>query len=548
MAAAVAAGTAVVGAQAARLEHWIVDDAAITFAYARNLSEGLGPVVQPGADAVEGYSNPTWTALLALGRLVGLFDRGTIFGIPDYVLFPKVLGLLCCVGILIAFHSAAAMVMRRPWIATLVGALALAAVPSFVIWTFSGLENPLYAALVVGLAVVTFRAVLSGRLRTPRVAVVTGVLAALAALTRPEGAVYAAVFPVVVLIHLRRDNLRSSIVQVLVSVAAFVVPFGGYLLWRVLVFGRLVANTAVAKRQEVPAIEELTRAGDLVQYVGALAVLVAVVLVGLSLARSSRWRDGMFALLVPLALALAAYAVLKPDWMGQYRFATPVWALSALVFALAVVEVFRAARARGRILVGAALVVVLAPSLMSLERTMRDFEAKPTLPMCFIAERFGNMFNQYADILDVREGTVLEPDLGGTSLTSRLRIIDMAGLVDDEIADFYHDSDMAALREHVFEEVKPTFMHFRLYWGGVTGIATDPRLERDYVPLYIYPAPAEFGGDFVRRDAVTDPNLLAAAQDYANENVASTESKIFEWGLRKCGDRLTPGQTALGVR
>lgn len=352
----------------------------------------------------------------------------------------------------------------------------------------------------------------------------------------------------VVLIHLRRATLRSSIGQVLVSVAAFAVPFGGYVLWRWLEFGRLVANTAVAKRQGLPEIGQLTRAGDLVQYAGALAVLVLVVLVGLALARSSWWRDGLITLLVPLGLALAAYAVLEPDWMAQFRFATPVWALSALIGALAATEVFRNTRARGRVLLCAALVVTLVPSVATLERATQKFQAQPTLPMCFIADRFGKMFNQYADILGVREGSVLEPDLGGTSLTSRLHVVDLAGLVDDEIADFYHDRDMGALREHVFEEVKPTFIHFRMYWGGVTGIAGDPRLERDYVPLYVYPAPADFGGDFVRRDAVTDPTLLAAARDYANENVASTESKINVWGLRKCGDRLTPGQTDLGVR
>ncbi|MDQ0378160.1 hypothetical protein [Amycolatopsis thermophila] len=546
-AVAVAGGTALIAVQAARYGNWIVDDAAITFAYARNLSDGLGPVVQPGADPVEGYSNPTWTALLALGRLVGLFDRGTFFGIPDYVLFPKALGLLCCAGILVAFHAAAAMVVRRPWVVTLAGGAVLAAIPSFVIWAFSGLENPLYALAVVTLAVVTFRAVLSGRLRTSRVAAATGVLAAVAALTRPEGAIYAGVYPVVVLIHLRRANLKPSLGHALVSVAAFAVPFGSYVLWRYLEFGRLVANTAVAKRQGLPEIGQLTRAGDLVQYAGALAVLVLVVLVGLTLARSSWWRDGLITLLVPLGLALAAYAVLEPDWMAQFRFATPVWALSALIGALAATEVFRNTRARGRVLLCGALVVTLVPSVASLERANEKFQSQPTLPMCFVADRFGRMFNQYADILGVREGSVLEPDLGGTSLTSRLHVVDLAGLVDDEIADHYHDQDMAALREHVFEEVKPTFIHFRMYWGPVTGVGSDPRLARDYVPIYTYPDAADYGGDFVRRDAVTDPGLLAAAQDYANENVAATESKINAWGLRRCGDTLTPGQTALGV-
>ncbi|OXM74477.1 hypothetical protein CF166_04490 [Amycolatopsis sp. KNN50.9b] len=544
---AVTGGTALIAAQAARYGNWIVDDAAITFGYARGFAEGLGPVVQPGAEAVEGYSNPTWTALLALGRLMGLFDRGAILGIPDYVLFPKALALLCCAGILIAIHSAATVVTRRPWVVTLLAAVALASVPSFVIWSFSGLENSLYALTVVALAVMVFRAVLRGRLRTPKLAVAAGALAAGAALTRPEGAVYAAVLPLVLLIHLRRQVLWTSVRQALLSVAAFAVPYGGYLLWRYLEFGRLVPNTAVAKKQGVPEIGQLTRDGDLVQYLGAPAVLVLVVLVGIALSRSSSWRDGLVALLVPLGLASVAYAVLEPDWMGQFRFATPVWALLALIGSLAVVEVFRTARARGRTLITVALVATLLPSGVTLAQAAERFSRTPTLPMCFIADRFGRMFNQYADILGVREGSVLEPDLGGTAMTSRLHVVDMAGLVDAKIADFYRDWDMAGMRDHVFEEVKPTFVHFRMYWGGLTGLAGDPRLARDYVPLYEYPAPAEYGGDFVRREVAGDPVLLAAAREYAAETVPVTESRVNAWGLRQCGDTLAPGQTTLGI-
>ncbi|NIH77619.1 hypothetical protein [Amycolatopsis viridis] len=543
--AAVAGGTALIAVQAARYGNWLVDDSAITFGYARSFAQGLGPVVQPGAEAVEGYSNPTWTLLLALGRLIGLFDRGTIFGIPDYVLFPKGLGLLCCAAMLVAIHWAATAVTRRAWLVTLLAGAVLAAVPSFVAWTVSGLENPLYALTVVVLAATVFRAVLSGRLRTPGVAVAAGALAAAAALTRPEGVVYAGVYPLVLLIHLRRPVLRSSVRHVLISTAVFAVPYGGYLAWRYLEFGRLVPNTAVAKGQELPSVEQLTRAGDLVQYVGAPAVLVLVILVGLALSRSCPWRDGLITLLVPLGLAALAYAVLAPDWMAQFRFATPVWALLAMIGALVTVEIFRAARARGRTLVAAALVITLVPSAITLEMAAKAFVQKPTLPMCFIADRFGRVFNQYADMLGVSEGSVAEPDLGGTSMTSRLHVIDLAGLVDSRIADAWHVNDMAALRDYILEDARPTFLHFRMFWGGRTGLATDPRVARDYVPIYTYPAPEEYGGDFVRREVAQDPARLAAAREYAAKAVPATQTGIYERGRRACGDTLSPGQTAL---
>ncbi|NIH86243.1 hypothetical protein [Amycolatopsis granulosa] len=543
--AAVAGGTALIAVQAARYGNWLVDDSAITFGYARSFAQGLGPVVQPGAEAVEGYSNPTWTLLLALGRLVGLFDRGTIFGIPDYVLFPKALGLLCCAAMLAAIHWAATAVTRHAWVVTLLAGAVLAAVPSFVVWTVSGLENSLYALAVVVLAATVFRAVLSGRLRTRGVAVAAGALAATAALTRPEGAIYAAVYPLVLLIHLRRPVLRSSVRHALVSAAVFAVPYGGYLAWRYLEFGRLVPNTAVAKAQELPTVEQLTRVGDLVHYVGAPAVLVLVVLVGLALSRSSQWRDGLITLLVPLGLASLAYAVLAPDWMDQFRFATPVWAMLAMIGALVTVEIFRAARARGRVLIALALAITMVPSAMSLELAAKKFVHQPTLPMCFIADRLGRVFNQYADILGVSEGSFAEPDLGGASMTSRLHIIDLAGLVDSKIADSWHDRDNAALRDYVLEDVRPTFLHFRDFWGRTTGLATDPRVARDYVPIYTYPEPAEYGGDFVRREVAQDPARLAAAREYAAKAVPATHAGVGDRGRRACGDTLTPGQTAL---
>ena len=62
--AAIGIPTLLVGLHALVYGRWIIDDAAITFAYVRSIANGLGPVLQPGAETVEGYSNPAWLALL----------------------------------------------------------------------------------------------------------------------------------------------------------------------------------------------------------------------------------------------------------------------------------------------------------------------------------------------------------------------------------------------------------------------------------------------------------------------------------------------------
>jgi hypothetical protein len=184
---AVLVPTGLFGLHALAYGRWEVDDAGITFAYARSVATGAGPVLQPGLPPVEGYSNPAWLALLALGRWSGLFDHGAWFGVPDYVAYPKVLALIFAAGVFAAFYATASAVSRRPALVTFLAGCATAAIPSFVIWCVSGLENSLLAVTVVTIGAVLVRANARGALATVPPAVVCGLLASLAALTRPEG-------------------------------------------------------------------------------------------------------------------------------------------------------------------------------------------------------------------------------------------------------------------------------------------------------------------------------------------------------------------------
>ncbi|GAA2817375.1 hypothetical protein [Saccharopolyspora taberi] len=539
-------GTAAIGAHGSLYGNWFVDDAAITFAYSRSIAEGLGPVVQPGADPVEGFSNPTWTVLLAVGRLLGLFDHGSLFGVPDYVLFPKGLALLCVAAMLTVCHGVARRVTSRAWLVTLVVGGLLAVIPSFVIWVFSGLENSLYALVIVGLAAVLFHASMDDRLPASKVAAVAGLLAATAALTRPEGLIYAGAYPLAVLIHLRRHTLGASVRGVVVSVLAFAVPVGAYFTWRYLEFGRLLSNPSVAKAQGIPEVADLMRSAELVGYAGPLAVLALAVVLGMALGRSTTWRRGLASLLVPLMLAVIAFAVLKPDWMAQYRFATPIWALGALVAVLSAVEVFRNGQRRGRVVLAAGLVMSVVPSVYVFGIHARAFNSVPNISMCYVADRLGRVPNAYADIIGATEASILLPDLGGSALTSRLHLVDLGGLVEPRIADFMKNEDMAGMRDWVFEEVRPTFIHSRSVWGD-TGISADPRM-RDYVQIYRYELPGAPAGDWVRRDAVPDEEALRKLREYADTVVAEVDHKDVTnvWPSRTCGPTLRPGQTEVG--
>lgn len=382
----VAVPTAVLAVHLLAYGRWIVDDAAITFGYARSIAVGAGAVLQPGAEVVEGYSNPAWLAILVVGHLVGLFDHGSWFGVPDLVLFPKAVALLCCVGVFAGFHTVARAVWPRrslrPAVVTAIAGSATAVVPSFAVWVGSGLENPLLALAATTMAAVLARAWAQGDLLTGRVAVACGVLAALAALTRPDGLVYVAAYPIAVLLTLQRVRIPSALGWSAVSLAAFAVPYGGYLMWRVLTFGRWLPNTAVAKSQGLPDAASLARPAQLLSYAGWLTAVLVLGLVAAALFRPGRHRGVLLAVLVPLALAVAAFGVLAEDWMGVYRFATPVWPLAALAATVAGMAVLARVSVRARILVALLAAAACLLSGLTWLDGIRTFRATPTISMC----------------------------------------------------------------------------------------------------------------------------------------------------------------------
>ncbi|WP_020662361.1 hypothetical protein [Amycolatopsis benzoatilytica] len=540
---AVLAGVAAVAWHATRYAHWIVDDAAITFSYARSVAEGLGPVLAPGAPPVEGFSDPTWMVLLALGKLAGLFDHGLLFGVPDYVLFPKLLGLFFTAGILVLCHLVARQVFHRhAWAVTLATGLGLAAIPSFVIWVVSGLENSLFAFLVTALAALLFTALRKENPLSFKVAIGAGALVAAAALTRPEGLIYASAYPIVLLFGVKREGFWPSFRSALVSIASFGVLFGAYVVWRYLEFHRLLANPSVAKRQGLPTLSSIVRPHELAVYAGvALTVVLGAVVIWAL--RKGSWRRPLLALVVPFALGVIAYGVMVPDWMAQYRFATPVWVLGTLSGVMAFAELLRTVQPRWRAIASVVLVAATVPSAIGFVQHSDEFIKRPTVPACLIADRFGRGFNTYADMLGLQKASLLLPDLGGSSMTSRLELVDMAGLVNAPIADLTHDENIKGLRDYVFDVVKPTFIHSWGPWADGNQISIDPRIDRDYYPILVYPGEGKRQGDFVRKDAVTDPAKLAAVQHYAQVTMMDVEAQRFGNGLADCGPTLARGST-----
>jgi hypothetical protein len=207
------------------------DDAFVSFRYARNLVEGHGLVFNPG-ERVEGYTNPLWTLFVAMGMRLGARPEAwsTVWGIVSYAVSIALLGVL---------HKRCCAALQAPeWLAAVpFGAIYGAANVEWATFATGGLETSLFTMLpTLGLVLVTDERERGGERR----ALVSGAVFALAALTRPDGALFAALaLGYVAVRHGWRDAARFSF--------AFAAVWGPFTAWRVSYYGAFLPNTYYAK-------------------------------------------------------------------------------------------------------------------------------------------------------------------------------------------------------------------------------------------------------------------------------------------------------------
>lgn len=227
------------------------DDAFITLRYGRHLGEGLGLRWNAGGPRVEGYSNFAYVLLAAALEALGSLS-----------LFPfKVLGgIALAVTLYVQFKLARMFVGKTG--ALVVPALYLSHYGP-VWWAVSGLETPLYSALVdatlwLGLTALGYGAVAEApaaatREPSPRLLILAGMSAWLVSLVRPEGPlIFIALLGAVVVKTVRRrgasgESWRRRLDPALRVALGFVPLFGFYAAWRWLYFGELVPNTVLCK-------------------------------------------------------------------------------------------------------------------------------------------------------------------------------------------------------------------------------------------------------------------------------------------------------------
>lgn len=462
-----------------KVRRFTVDDAYISFRYARNLIDGHGLVFNPG-EAVEGYSNFLWTVLIAGGMQVGI----------EPVIFTKILGLGCATATMVCTYLLAHRLRPfgvMPCIATWLLASSMATSG----YAIFGLETSGFVALVTGGVLLFFR-----EQEREDAFPWSGVVFAAAALTRPEG-------PLFIGLAALWLGRRAFGRQNLIRVALFVVPVLIHLLWRHHFYGEWLPNTALAKtgdsaRQFRKALSYLQ---DYFVHVGPIA---AAPLVGLYFAIRKRKRE----ILLPFAIGAAWYGYVLTvgrDWMPFFRFMAPMEPFWFLVAGYAVREVAERGRRWLLFLVVPFLIFVgiqRAVHLRKAQHKINNFHEP------YWREVYGSLAEYF---MTHERGLIGLGDLGYVSYETNLPILDLIGLTDREIARFeggYTRKYGMDYRDYLFERDPAYFVfspgrkrgcrgqHFKLH----RKVANDPRFSN--YRLAAEPGSERFGGlcVFARRD------------------------------------------------
>jgi len=383
--------------------HWFtIDDAYISFRYARNLADGLGLVYNPG-EAVEGYTNFLWTMILAGGMKLGI----------DPHIVSKVLGAAAAMGVLVLTYRLANRLAP------------LRTLPCLATWMLAS-SMPLSAYAVLGLETSAFVfLVLLGVwwmfLEVERDSPIpwSGLVFALAGLTRPEAPLFIGL-PMLLLgrgFFSRQNRLRAVLCGG---------PLLVHLLWRHAYYGAWLPSTLAAKTGDLH--QQLDRGGTYLSgYLETGGPIVFFAIYGLAIGLVKRHRE-LVSLGAITCTWLLYVLLVGGDWMSYHRFLAPA---EPFLFVLVGVGIRRIVEVHDAAATLAVLLFSLYAGWIRLDHLGDAQKVLVKEEMRY----WTNTAGQAAEWLATRArpGYVAIGDIGYVGYRTNYPILDLLGLVDPVI-------------------------------------------------------------------------------------------------------------------
>ena len=455
-----------------------IDDAFITYRYAKNYLQTGILSFNPGGEVVEGFSTPVWFGLAVLtGKLFGaeaIHNSGPFWGGLSYLVLTGLFATCVYTNRAIAALASTFVVLS----------------PGFLWYSVTGMEQVFFTLLIVTFTLSTLRLL---PLHLGMVA------AALAAWTRPE-APWLYIVLLISMLQAKENRLDNRSVGLLfgsLSLALLllvVVRFG--------IFGTLLPNTYYAKTANlldghqyvVEALRDEWFSMPL--FLGAMTALVGsrtdkvVFLMGLS------W-------LFPVVLE-------GGDWMLFNRFLLP--ALGIFLISFRGLTVFFQSRTKQLLLLSMAACAIVF-FLLDSNRLYRKTQKE-------VNEFFHVQDAEYQHLVrwinDVGLDTVALVDVGEMSYRLNVDIVDLAGLTDSYIGHLPGGLLQKNIPLEYLLQRKVNLVMLRTYrdkqgkyhasTGAESSILEHPQFEQHYTLLFV--APNYGAGIYIKKDYSGRQNLL----------------------------------------
>ncbi len=459
----------------------IIDDAYITYRYARNIVRGVGFVYNPG-EYVLGTTTPLYTLLLAA---LGWIAQSEAFPQISVVLNALADGFSTMLLYFIAWrltgHRLPGLLLGLLW----------AVAPKSVTFAIGGMETSLYIALMLG----AFAAWLAERTR------LSAVLAALATLTRPDALIWIGPLALTMIVNRWHSRRQQPTLRRLpwLEGGLYLTVLLPWLIYGTLTFGspltRSIAAKAIAyqlppthalvaliQHYSTPFFEHLSF-GSSGALIGSLLYLLLASFGSLFLIRAN-WRS------VPLVvfpwLYFLTFALANPLMFRWYTAPpTPLYFLCIVAGAWGLAKRLLGAK-RGQWITAATGTVWLALSLRAWTLHPAHGPTRPTPEMAWfeleqLYEQVGRELAPYVD----KETVIAAGDIGAIGWYSDARILDTLGLVSPQATVYYPlDPSMLATAPYavapdlIFDQ-KPDYIVI-LETYGRNGLLREPRLAEQY--------------------------------------------------------------------
>jgi hypothetical protein len=280
----------------------LIDDAYITFSYARNLLEA-GELSFNRGEKVEGYSNFFWIVIISALRQINI----------DFVTSARMISFL------FLFSSCLVLVLynrSNPNILlTVAGSSIILIHPHMIHWACSGLETTLFASLLLVSIIL-----LAARQHSGVITFLGASVLVVASLVRPEGALIAGVVFVSLMFLSPKSIKRTTVL----AIAFYIVLLLPYHFWRLSYFGNNLQNSFHAKYGWSPldVLRHLSAWPGwdmLLTYAKTNPFLAAYLVIGnaacfVKAARAQK----LFSVVFFTGAAFIFYIAV--DWMGKSRF------------------------------------------------------------------------------------------------------------------------------------------------------------------------------------------------------------------------------------